>query len=160
MSALGGKINQKELIMRNEANFPKSQMFITLIRTTNYNKKWTMDTWSKRTQTNPIYSELACTEQGRSVESILPASSRIHPSINPPLLKNLTLCQITSYEKQTPQIQLNSSNLAHHWRYFESISRQLALIRDKTRKPCNRQIPPNKFILPFDPANNIILQVF
>ncbi len=40
--------------MRNEPNFSKSQMFITLIRTTNYNKKWTMDTWSKRTQTNPI----------------------------------------------------------------------------------------------------------
>ena len=39
--------------MRNEPDFSKSQMFITLIRTTNYNKKWTMDTWSKRTQTNP-----------------------------------------------------------------------------------------------------------
>jgi len=69
--------------MRNEPNFSKSQMFITLIKTTNYNKKWTLDTWSKRTQTNPtcgeqaqrvepFYSELACTEQGRSVEPNLP----------------------------------------------------------------------------------------
>jgi hypothetical protein len=44
--------------MRNEPNFSKSQMFITLITTTNYNKKWQKDTWSKRTQTKPIYSEL------------------------------------------------------------------------------------------------------
>jgi len=47
--------NQKYQIMRNEPNFSKSQMFITLITTTNYNKKWQMDTWSKRTQTNPIF---------------------------------------------------------------------------------------------------------
>jgi len=46
---------KKGQIMRNEPNFSKSQMFITLIKTTNYNKKWTMDTWSKRTQTNPIF---------------------------------------------------------------------------------------------------------
>jgi hypothetical protein len=51
---LGGKINQKELIMQNEPNFSKSQIFITLIITTNYNKKWTLDTWSKQTQTKPI----------------------------------------------------------------------------------------------------------
>jgi hypothetical protein len=43
--------------MRNKANFQKSQMFITSINTTNYNEKATMDTWSKQTQTNPIYSE-------------------------------------------------------------------------------------------------------
>jgi hypothetical protein len=54
LSALGGKINQKELIMQNEPNFSKSQTFITSIKTMNYSKKWTMDTWSKRTQTNPI----------------------------------------------------------------------------------------------------------
>jgi hypothetical protein len=29
-------------------------MFITLAKTMNYNEKQTMDTWSKRTQTNPI----------------------------------------------------------------------------------------------------------
>jgi len=40
--------------MQNEPNFPKSQMFITLISTMNYNEKLTMDTWSKRTQTKPI----------------------------------------------------------------------------------------------------------
>jgi len=42
------------LIMRNEPNFSKSQMVATLLKTTNYNEKLTMDTWSKRTQTNPI----------------------------------------------------------------------------------------------------------
>jgi hypothetical protein len=40
--------------MRNKANFPKSQMFITVISTMNYNEKTTLDTWSKQTQTNPI----------------------------------------------------------------------------------------------------------
>jgi hypothetical protein len=40
--------------MRNKANFRKSQMFITVVSTMNYNEKWTMDTWSKQTQTNPI----------------------------------------------------------------------------------------------------------
>ena len=50
--------NQKYQIMRNEPNFSKSQMFITLIKTTNYNKNWTMDTWSKRTQTKPIQSQI------------------------------------------------------------------------------------------------------
>jgi len=40
--------------MQNEPNFSKSQMFITLIKTTNYNKKQQKDTWPKRTQTNPI----------------------------------------------------------------------------------------------------------
>jgi len=44
--------------MQNKANFQKSQMFITVVSTTNYNKKMTLDTWSKRTQTKPIYSEL------------------------------------------------------------------------------------------------------
>jgi hypothetical protein len=33
-------------------------MFITVVLTTNYNEKRTMDTWSKRTQTKPICSEL------------------------------------------------------------------------------------------------------
>jgi len=31
-------------------------MFITAISTTNYNEKWTLDTWSKQTQSNPILS--------------------------------------------------------------------------------------------------------
>jgi len=34
----------------------------------------------------------------------------------------LTLFLIITYTKTTPPIQHNSSNLAHHWRYFESIS--------------------------------------
>jgi hypothetical protein len=54
-----------KLIMRNEPNFRKSQMFITLVLTTNYSEKLKMDTWSKRTQTNPIYSELV--EPKRSI---------------------------------------------------------------------------------------------
>jgi hypothetical protein len=40
--------------MQNEPNFQKSQMVVTQVVTTNYNEKPTMDTWSKRTQTNPI----------------------------------------------------------------------------------------------------------
>jgi hypothetical protein len=40
--------------MQNKANFQKSQMFITIVSTTNYNEKLKMDTWSKRTQTKPI----------------------------------------------------------------------------------------------------------
>jgi hypothetical protein len=46
-----------KLIMRNKANFQKSQMFITSIKTIDYNEKSTLDTWSKRTQSNPIYGE-------------------------------------------------------------------------------------------------------
>jgi hypothetical protein len=42
--------------MTNEPNFQKSQIFITLISTTNYSEKSKMDTWSKQTQTKPILS--------------------------------------------------------------------------------------------------------
>jgi hypothetical protein len=41
-------------------------MFITLIEIMNYNEKMKLDTWSKQTQSNPIYSEL--------IEPILPAT--------------------------------------------------------------------------------------
>jgi hypothetical protein len=66
--------------MRNEPNFSKSQMFITAISTTNYSEKCKLDTWSKRTQSNPtcgelaesIYGEPACTELCRSVEPTKP----------------------------------------------------------------------------------------
>jgi hypothetical protein len=40
--------------MRNKPNFQKSQMFITVVSTRNYNEKLMMDTWSKQTQTKPI----------------------------------------------------------------------------------------------------------
>jgi hypothetical protein len=43
--------------MSNKANLRQSQIFITIIPTTNYNKKSKMDTWSKQTQTKPIYGE-------------------------------------------------------------------------------------------------------
>jgi hypothetical protein len=46
-----------KLIMRNEPNFQKSQLFITLIKAKDYNEKMKLDTWSKRTQTNPIQSQ-------------------------------------------------------------------------------------------------------
>jgi hypothetical protein len=42
--------------MQNEPNSQKSQMFITVVLTTNYNEKTTLDTWSKQTQTKPILS--------------------------------------------------------------------------------------------------------
>ncbi len=41
--------------MRNEPNFQKVKRVVTQVLITNYNEKLTMDTWSKRTQTNPIY---------------------------------------------------------------------------------------------------------
>jgi hypothetical protein len=40
--------------MSNKANFQKSQMFITLMKTMNYNEKMKLNTWSKRTQSKPI----------------------------------------------------------------------------------------------------------
>jgi hypothetical protein len=45
-----------KLIMRNKANFQKSQMFITASVTMNYSEKYKLDTWSKQTQSNPILS--------------------------------------------------------------------------------------------------------
>jgi len=36
--------------MRNEPNFQKVKRVVTQVLTTNYNEKWIMDTWSKRTQ--------------------------------------------------------------------------------------------------------------
>jgi len=45
--------------MQNEPNFRKSQMFITAVSTRSYNEKCTLDTWSKRTQTNPILPAIA-----------------------------------------------------------------------------------------------------
>jgi len=50
------RVNQNILIMQNEPNFRKSRMFITVISTTNYNEKVALDSWSKRTQTNPNLS--------------------------------------------------------------------------------------------------------
>jgi len=50
--------------MRNKANFRKSQMFITVVPTMNYNEKLAMDTWSKQSQTKPT-----CPERGRRVYS-------------------------------------------------------------------------------------------
>ena len=42
--------------MRNEPNFQKAKKVVRQVLTTNYNEKWTLDTWSKRTQTKPILS--------------------------------------------------------------------------------------------------------
>jgi hypothetical protein len=48
-----------ELIMQNEPNLSKSQIFITSINTMDYNEKCKLDTWSKRTQTKPILPAMA-----------------------------------------------------------------------------------------------------
>ena len=50
---------KKELIMRNKANFRKSQMFITIILTMSYSEKMKLDTWSKQTQSKPILPAIA-----------------------------------------------------------------------------------------------------
>jgi hypothetical protein len=88
--------------MRNEPNFSKSQMFITLIKTTNYNKKWTMDTWSKRTQTKPILSASGVVES--SIKLYPPPSESIHPPIHSPnpLEYIIFLLQIA---QDSPQIE-------------------------------------------------------
>jgi hypothetical protein len=52
------KINQNEQIMQNEPNFRNGEMFLTPVTSTAYNEKCKLDTWSKRTQTNPIYYRL------------------------------------------------------------------------------------------------------
>src|SRR4030042_5644041 len=43
--------------MRNEPNLGQSQIFVTLMKTMNYSEKMKLDTWSKRTQTNPILKD-------------------------------------------------------------------------------------------------------
>jgi hypothetical protein len=42
--------------MQNKPNFQKSQMFITASLTINYSGKVKLDTWSKQTQSKPIFS--------------------------------------------------------------------------------------------------------
>src|SRR4030042_6279283 len=70
------------LIMRNEPNLRQSQIFITAIITMTCNEKRKLDTWSKRTQTNPIYSEL--------VESTYPnpSSCLLHQRLKTKLLEH------------------------------------------------------------------------
>jgi len=48
----------------------ESKMSLTHYMTKEYENKSGLSTMEKQTQSNPIYSELACTEQGRSVEPI------------------------------------------------------------------------------------------
>ena len=60
------RVNQNILIMQNEPNFRKSRMFITVISTTNYNEKVALDSWSKRTQTNPNLSAVASAKEDLS----------------------------------------------------------------------------------------------
>ena len=64
-----------KLIMRNEPNFQKSQMFTTLMKAKDYNKKMKMDTWLKRTQTNPISNSYAilCNQNKAKTNPNLPA---------------------------------------------------------------------------------------
>jgi hypothetical protein len=64
--------------MQNKPNFFKSQMFITSINLMNYNKKWTMDTWSNQTQTNPT-----CGEQAQRVEPSNPTYGERSRTIYP-----------------------------------------------------------------------------
>src|SRR4030042_1221473 len=69
----------------NEPNFQKSQMFITTIQTMNYNKKLKMDTWSKRTQTKPIYGE-----RSRTCPSTKPHKKTPRRILSPQGYKNLS----------------------------------------------------------------------
>jgi len=100
--------------MRNEPNFQESQMFITVVSTRNYNEKQTMDTWLKRTQTNPILKGiLACGRYAHHIKGNGVVLLRNDPAIFnrtgefsvKPILKNfesggfcLLLCFILGYE--------------------------------------------------------------
>jgi hypothetical protein len=64
--------------MQNKANLLDTQMNVTIVLTKDYENKRLCSRPEKQTQSNPIYSEpvestcseLACTEQSRSVEPI------------------------------------------------------------------------------------------
>ena len=47
-------IDYRESSTQNKPNFRKTKMNIIPYMTRNYNEKWTMDSWSKQTQSNPI----------------------------------------------------------------------------------------------------------
>jgi hypothetical protein len=49
------KSTKTNKIMRNEPNLGQSQIFITAVSTTSCSEKMKLDTWSKRTQTKPIF---------------------------------------------------------------------------------------------------------
>jgi len=51
--------------MQNEPNFTNAKISITVVSTMNYNEKCTMDTWSERTQTNPILSTEALAKEDK-----------------------------------------------------------------------------------------------
>ena len=81
-----------KLIMQNEPNFRKSQMFIILIMTTNYNEKLKLDTWLKQTQTNPIYGEQSRTILSRrsllaKTDLFVLTNVRIRTSVFEPALR-------------------------------------------------------------------------
>jgi len=59
--------------MQNKPNFSKSQVFITVVLTRNYNEKSTMDTWSKQTQTNPILSRAQSRDLLKQLQSLATA---------------------------------------------------------------------------------------
>jgi hypothetical protein len=44
-------------------------MFITVVSIRNYNEKWTMDSWSKQTQTNPISESVPAAKIGNPTSS-------------------------------------------------------------------------------------------
>jgi len=43
--------------MQNKPNLGQSQIFVTVIKKNSYSEKSELGTWSKQTQTNPIYDD-------------------------------------------------------------------------------------------------------
>jgi len=60
--------------MQNKPNFREAQMNVTSVKTMNYEQITMNNANKKQTQSNPTCSELACGEQGRTVEPISKAS--------------------------------------------------------------------------------------
>jgi hypothetical protein len=85
-------------------------MNISRYKAEDYENKSDLLTMEKQTQSNPILS----------------VSSGIHPSTNPPFLKNLTLCQIITYEKQPPEF----GSIRAIWRTIGAISRVFRVLSE------------------------------
>jgi hypothetical protein len=102
--------NQNVLIMRNEPNFRKSQIFITAVTTMDYNEKSTMDTWSNQTQTKPIFpafaGKIASSFVERPIKTAIRASQRIQHKdyYNRPLrsTSGLGRDEVSSLQLDTP----------------------------------------------------------
>jgi radical SAM protein with 4Fe4S-binding SPASM domain len=77
-------------IMQNKANLRQSQIFITSVNIMDYSEKTKLDTWSKRTQTNPILPAVALAKAGYGVKDSIESGCRfryIYPLMSKKVIK-------------------------------------------------------------------------